>query len=73
MSFKLKNLRSKYQSEIVNNVSKTAIINAPQAALFTGASAALVNLIRITWFMVMLDETDEADHKCRLTQSLKLL
>ncbi len=64
MSFKLKNLRSKYQSEIVNNVSKTAIINAPRAALFTGASAALVNLTSITWFM---------DHKCRLTQSLKLL
>ncbi len=39
---------------MVNNVSKTAIINAPRAALFTGASAALVNLISIT---------DEADHK----------
>ncbi len=48
MSFKLKNVRSKYQSEMVNNIIKTAIINAPRAALFTGALAALVNLINIT-------------------------
>ncbi len=61
MSFKLKNVRSKYQSEMVNNVIKTAIINAARAALFIGASAALVNLI--SNHMDMLDVTDEADHK----------
>ncbi len=31
MSFKFKNVRSKYQSEMVNNVVKTAIMNAPRA------------------------------------------